>query len=334
MFKKYIMTLLLIVILILSACSATPKANDPFSGSTSLIMDDPFENTNNGSIASEIAIGFRVVSPSVGNQTFIYSGKAIEFEYEYSTTAPCSMGLYIYVDGLLQPYKVLETDTVTTMHKVDLGQDDVKRVKISFIPVNGKKGDTLVLTFANMLNPFVKELNDSVNNFGHDQKISQPMPWHIKVEADGDFINHSISSDYQIKQMELEFKDSFIQTDSRGQRRNKLDNNIFLEVMEGKNKLDGRLSVKKNSKKLSVRAYGNITGRYRISLYADLQPIAINGYDYVDIEIKRDMIASIPFTLDSDSIQKYRNLYAVILPLDLDNDCGLFKSDSLYLAKD
>lgn len=89
---------------------------------------------------------------------------------------------------------------------------------------------------------------------------------------------------------------------------------------------------------LEIRAYGNLTGKYRISLYGDFQQIPINGYEYIEVDVKKDEYVSIPLTICLEEIVPYKNMFAVIAPVAAVSESNTYtelsKSDSLYLIYD
>lgn len=303
--------------------------------STNLSSEDPFkfidgtENTH----ASEKGkcISSNIVNLNSGNMTIEYDGAPILLEYEFSCGDPCVMGLMIYVNGFLQPYTV-KPGQETVMHTVELGSDDTKRFKFEFTPVCGAAGENLRIVFANIYNARVIELSNSVgaNTFGSNHKISQSLPWTLKMNAKSPAVNLKSSGSYDIKEFSNADKENFTRTNSDGNKRNMLDDTCITEVRENDRVLGGKLKVKKGEPaELNIYVYGNNTGKYRVSLYGDFLQIPIGGYNYIDITVKKDAYTVISFSADFDAL-KIKNLYAVAVPLDFNN--FLEKSPSVYIV--
>lgn len=298
------------------------SVDDPFSTSDEMLNVDGYNYISAG-----------VVFPNPESMTLEYNGESVKLEYEFYAENPCDMGLMIYVDGILQPYTVVSTNETTSMQVVNLAYNDTKRFQIEFTPVCGKKGDELVVVFANIYNAKIVELTDEVNKntFGNNQQISQSIPWKLKMNADAPETNFNISMDYKIQRFSNSDKTEFMVTELDGTVRNKLDNVCEIEIRRDNTILNGitEFSIA-NSNALNFYVYGNATGTYRISLYGDFKQIPINGCDYVEVDIEKGQYVVVPFELSTEDVKNYKNLYSVVAPMDFNN--FLDKSESIYIV--
>lgn len=154
------------------------------------------------------------------------------------------MSLRIFVNGILQPYTV------------EMSEKDTQQFQFKFTPVCGKSGDELAVIFANAYNDKVMELSGDVNTFGNNNKILQPQPWTLKLNADSENMAFGISNDFKTKGFSAEDKYNFIKTDLNGNRREQLDSCCYIEIRRNGVLLDSQVTMSQssgNNHKLYIR---------------------------------------------------------------------------------
>ncbi|MCC8073469.1 MAG: hypothetical protein LIO62_05025 [Clostridiales bacterium] len=288
------------------------------------VDDNVFENyseADNSSSQDTIYIDSGVVDYE--NVNFEYNGKPLEFDYKFNCSADCEMGLQLFVNGILQQFTVDNQEY--SLYKVNCRADTDEIFHISFSPDNGKKGESSSLIFANIYNPEIIELKGDVNTFGNFQKISQPMPWGIKMNVDATQKEFAISNDsnnYDEHKFTEEELNEFIKIKDDGTKINTLDEAMYFDTSKDTEKIS-----KSDEKILTFNLKGNLEGKYRISLYGDFEKISICGSDYIDIDVKKNTQYSIRVPIEE--IENCKNVYAVAVALD--NSQGLIKSSSYYI---
>lgn len=333
--KKLRRTITFILAFVLIAGVFTSCAqNEKLNNSTTVSQNDLFnsaaeEETINRAPGSSNQISSDIIVPNKESMTLTYNGKPIEAEYEFSCQNACTMGLMIFVDGSLQPYTVDGKET--TMHKVELKDNETKRFKFSFTPICGKKGDKLTVILANVYNPNVMELKGDINTFGNNHKISQPLPWKLQMNADSPERQLNISTDYKKISFTPQEKENYTSIDRDGKIHSELEGDVKIDIMNASQVINGKAELKKYSdNKMSIRVYGNSEGKYKVSLYGDFNLIPINGKDYIELEVEKDKYSVIDFTFSKEDSAKYKNIFAIAAPMDKDNSLG--KSASVYIA--
>lgn len=302
--------------------SSSSSEQDPFKEEESAIVRAP---------GSSNYITANVISPNPENMTLTYNGSPISVTYQFQCENPCIMGLMLYVNGILQPYTITATGEETTMHTVDMGSEDTQQFEFEFTPICGEKGDRLTVIFANIYNAKIIELTGNINTFGNNQKVSQPLPWTLQLNSDSTKKEFRIATDYQVKTFSAEDKSNFIRIDRDGNRRNQLDDNCYIEIRQNEQTLSSRTVLNYSADNdLELYIYGNLTGKYRVSLYGDFAQLPINGQDYIEIDVKKGEYTIIPFTFSAADAVKYKNVFAVSAPMEFQN--ALSKSPSLYLT--
>ncbi len=277
-----------------------------------------FSDANSNSEEETIYIDSGVVD--YDNVNFEYNGKPLEFDYKFNTTADCEMGLQLFVNGILQKFTVNNKEF--DLYKINCKANTDEIFHVSFTPNNGSKGETASLIFANIYNPEIIEFEGTVNTFGNYHKISQPMPWGIKMNVDASKKSFVISSNYEEHKFTQEELNEFIRINEDGSKTNILDERMFFDTSK-----DIQRISKNNEKTLTFNLNGNFEGKYRISLYGDFKQVKINDNNYIDIDVKNNTQYSI--SIPVETIENYKNIYAVAVSLD--NAEGLIKSSSYYI---
>lgn len=312
--SKFILILLTIAMLF-SACTTYKAENET--------DENPFEdynvsekNNNNDSIYIDSGVvGF-------DKDNFEYNGKPIEFDYKFYSNKNCEMGLELYVNGILQEFTV--DNNKYSLYKTKCKENEDNIFHVSFVPNVGKKGDNLSLIFANVYNPEIIEYKDENNTFGNNQKISQPQPWGIKMNSDSNNKKFNISTSYKEHSFTNEELKEFTKILKDGTKENTLDQ--FMRFSTSKEFETISLSKEKT---ITFELYGNLEGKYRISLYGDFEKTHINKSDYIDIDVKKNTKYSIE--VNTSDLKNYKNVYAVAVSLD--NTEGIIKSPSYFINK-
>lgn len=307
--------------------SENPTGEDPFE---TVGEDEESHSADPGGDRNSVSGGIVSVSGGTDGMTLHYDGTPVLIEYEFKSESPCVLGMMIYVNGLLQPYTVSGEET--TMHTIQMSEEDTKRFTLEFTPVCGKAGQELVIEFANIYNAKVMELKGGANTFGNSHKVFQSMPYKLELSTDSPMVEYEISDSYETRAFsEADWAD-FIRTDKDGKQRNILDDVCEIELCrDGKRLEEKSVFQEKEAEELSVQLYGNLTGKYRVSLYGDFQRIPINGYDYVEVVIEKGAYTVVPFSLDLKEV-KAKNLCAVAAPMEGEN--FVVKSPTIYLGRE
>lgn len=264
-----------------------------------------------------------------------YNGEPITFTYEFGSDNACTMGLVIYVNGMVQSYTELSGGETTEMFVARLSDNDNQQFEFAFTPICGRKGDVLRAIFANVYYPEIFELNDRFNTFGNFHYISQPMPWTLIMNTDASASAADIGKEYTTQKFTdeeiLDFLAPVVVFEGEKEGRTKLDDNCLIEFRRDSKELDNdrvKFSTAQDNP-LALYVYGNSTGTYRVSLYGDLKRIPLDGHDYVEVEVVEGQYAVIPFTFSAEDAKTYKNLYAVAVPTDDVN--FLSKTRSIYI---
>lgn len=168
LWKKAICVLLIMAVIVFSACTNTmqnvtsPSAEDmvenPFTVSTpeTTQIDEQTTAPQTG-YSGEISHGFTDRSLINENGLYhLYTGGELHIHYGITTTGnlgDAGIGILLILDGEPQPYKTAEDDEYRYVHTFCPGAGEKMTVELILTPVTGKEGDTLELTAFHILNP-------------------------------------------------------------------------------------------------------------------------------------------------------------------------------------
>jgi len=181
---KKVISGVLLIIMVLSFWGCSNQSSESINLQTTTNLNEeetnPFEISEKESI--DYSMGHGVNKPDPDKRVIEYTGQPIEIQYFFDNgPAECSSGLFVFVNGFLQPYRV-DGDVEKEFYVFPLASNEQKTVNITFEPVCGEAGETLSVYFASMLNPKVIKYTDDFKYFGHNHKISQLLPWKLEYK--------------------------------------------------------------------------------------------------------------------------------------------------------
>lgn len=328
--KKVICYVLLFIqIIFLYGCSSKDVKNNDINND-----ENPFNIQGNMNI--DYSYGHGVISPDPEKRLLKYTGEDISIKYELDNgEKECSLGIMIFINGIPQPYKTDIDGNYENMKIFKMGINEKKELSLSFKPVVGKKGEILPAHFIVMLNPEVKQNTENFKYFGHDQKISQLLPWRMEFLADANINSQNSNVEYKKVKMNDEFKNKFARKDKDGNESNKLDNNTFLTIsVDEKEYNESKLEIEKNSEKLSIDFYGGHSGEYRLMVFLDNKTVPVNKEShYIDVILEKDTIVKVPLSINKEFYKDKSNLYIIAVPIgesNIDNR-EVLKSGSIII---
>lgn|GEM_PF-1743202 len=314
--KKIICYVLLFIqVIFLYGCSSKDVKSNSINSN-----ENPFNIQGNMNV--DYSYGHGVISPDPEKRLLKYNGGDISIKYELDNgEKECSLGIMIFINGIPQQYKTDIDGNYENMKIFKMGINEKKELSLSFKPVEGKKGDTLPVHFIVMLNPEVKKNTENFKYFGHDQKISQLLPWRMEFLADANINSQNSNVEYKKVKMNDEFKNKFARKDKDGNESNKLDNNTFLTIsVDEKEYNESKLEIEKKSEKLSIELYGGHSGEYRLMVFLDNKTVPVNKENhYIDVTLEKDTIVKVPLSINKEFYKDKSNLYIIAVPIGESN---------------
>lgn len=307
---KRTLCLLITIVLTFSLCSCDIKHNEQ-------------EQTPSKYETGGINHGVISPDPLEENFTLEYQGNEISLTYMLENgKSENSWGLSIYLNGFQQPFSI-DGKEKTVVYIDEYKPSEIKTVNISFEPVCGKTGDVLSVVFVAMVCPdYVISAEDDNERYGNFHSISQ-MPWRIHFLSDSSN-NVSSCNDFILKELDEEFRSHYV-VSSEDSESNLLDSNIYFELFDEEQTINGYKTLQNGNLKLFITGAGrnpfkNDTTYYRISVYIDHNLIScFDGESYLTIPIKNNKISSAEFEIPSTLIKENSHLYMIAVPITQPN---------------
>jgi hypothetical protein len=307
--KKYSIYLIMILIIIFSVNGCTPDKKENNSSHNIQFKQEMFATFLHG-----------ILVPDPEIRELSYNGKEIKVQYNIENgEQEASFGLFIFVNGILQPYYVNGNNT--TMYEIKMSKNQNITIPISFEPIQVNKSSGNTVNFLLMLNPSFYPKGES-KIFGHNQTISQLVPWNLESNIE----TQDITSSSIIALENYTFA---------SKEKNNSENNNLLEISINSN--SAIVLDENNAIPLSINS--KIDGKYRVSVYVNHNLVkAFDGYQYIDINCQNDTAYNLSINIDSNNFsntnQNDHFVYAIAVPVDYDynnSDIQVVKSATVIL---
>lgn len=349
---KRILTILLPVVLLLTACSEKSSNNENntiqnVTSSTEQTSEyDPFaradDDTSSGTVGS---FGYGVEWED-GKEFILNYAPTVSFQYYVDNSGnKTDFGLLIFVNGVRQPYRTGENSENKIIHIFDVDQDERQVQTIEFEPVVGENGDKVSVEIATMFHP--DYINTEKSSYGFSHRISSLYPSSLSVTQETGLSEPKVCSEYEVTPISEELRQEFNQMSSTGgYGGNALDNGIFIETLKNDvyytpaDRLEAEYDITPFTMQDSVTLcmYGGESCTYRVSMYINHELVtgAFDGADYIDITPSKNSICKKAIDLKALnlSLLDYNHLYFIAVPIyTSDNFEGrmVLKSESVTL---
>lgn len=267
--------------------------------------EDPFADSEENLYFGSITHGIDYEAAS--SNIFEYNGEKMEIPYSVTAEGVVSkVGFLIFVDGILQPYQVDDTNSdYAYLHQLDLEDKTTKDFRFLFEPVTGQAGDELDIC--------VVSVTSQIQGADHELLFGASQSYlfsHFRVR----FNSNTVPPDFKfdgynqllvnptVSDEELTLEKITIYTDDN-MMDDGSDNDLNKEIYE-KLYLSGadvsQNPLQKVGDKTSVEVRHAILGhpgiQYRTTIFLDYVPLAADGQFYFD----RDLESGISSLLDAE----------------------------------
>lgn len=247
------------------------------------------------------------------DSTFVYDGAPIKIKYRWDAEGKFQMGLKVYLNGIEQRYSVNGTET--NMHVEDM-DSNTKEFELEFTPNVGEKGENLEVLFANVFEPKILKISEEgFLKFGHQQSISSPMLWYVRMESDGIKAASNIFEKLPSTKLSEEEKQAYMDKDNFGNTRNHLDVQEIKFFQDDSEISNGIID---STKPLTIRILGGREGAYRVSVHKNFNVCAIDQKSYFDIVSDKESYTDI--VIPKNEFKSGDNVYVMSISVGGDGD--------------
>ena len=227
---------------------------------------------------------------------------------------PCDYGVYVIINGVFQPFAVLDTQEKPSdyacMQTFDLKENETLEVTLLFTPNTGKKGDELPLMLCYISQPsFETEYTGSYGRYGHyyEHAFRQGANCILSMEADApngvppasvptqnadipDYYYYE-DKDRPVERWELFSDEEQVKTDGHP---------MLLTLKRGKN----------------TQVYFDTVGydgRFRVTLFINHVPVSFaDGSICAEFEANKDQLTRVTLPLDTSFLPENSHAYLFI----------------------
>jgi hypothetical protein len=315
------------------------------SSKDEITEDDPFDANSGrygGGSGTIAKFGFGPVASlnkGSGPVAFDYNGGNLVIDYfieNNSSDAPLEFGLFVFLDGIPQPFKIDDPNEEDSfLHVFNLDENEHKEFKIVFTPILGKTGETLEISFVGIYNPSFMPDSENIR-YGMNHKMSTHNPYKLIFHENTAYTGQDKLHGEEILK-NVSYSEEEISTDMRkeyeNEDENRLDKSIFIELFEEGNYVRYNnykiVSGGKKTVPLIFRGFGKEGVAYRTTFYLNHRPIGIQGYDYLEWNTIKGSIAEFKMDLDVSQMEGSNTLYSISVPIE--SDKFIEKTDSMNL---
>lgn len=293
-------------------------------------VSNPFEGNNETEI-----LGTLSHSPTEfktdGNANvlpFEYNGGEFELKYEVKAEGKAkNLGFLIFVDGVAQPYKTDTKSDFKYMHYFELENDNEPlALTFKFIPVTGKKGDTIPLNVVSIYNAqFMPDLKKTSGYGGYHSELSSIL--QLRYNSDAPSVipedypqNKTIST---IEERKDGITEDFLKIESQkymGEAiNNEMDINVFNTTYYNDKEEIGKIAYRKE-KPLKVKycLYGAPGIEYKTTFFINHQPISKDEIMSHKTTLEKGMLSIIEFDIDVSKLDELNTFYIISVPTNYD----------------
>ena len=254
-----------------------------------------------------------------------YTGGQLKLDYSVTATGSAkNVGFLLFLDGIPQPYQVNGTGDINYMNMFQLQQDNVE-YKFSFVfsPVTGTLGETLPLKIYSVYCPQYQPDMVSSYSYGIYHSILESS---VNICFRADATPKEVMTDLKIKTAlssvrisNKNITDDFITANFGNDLsvENLLEDSIYDFVNYNGEKAYESLDVtNQESVRVSYQMMGMPGAIYRISLFANHEPLTEGSSIVWEVETSENAIVTFEADVDASVLEDFTTFYVFACPID------------------
>lgn len=325
--KKNIIPLIAMMLSLSVFLPACEKKNNNESATSASSSDISSIMNDDNDLMQQSSGGMSCGYQDADIESLTYSGEDVSVPYYIESTdenngSDVSIGLLIFVDGEVQPFRVEDNDKngdEESMHIFHMKSGEKKKFNILFTPINGKKDETIGFLPVTVWNPEYQPGKSDNSSFGntYETMSNVPLPLHMKKSTEAKTTETSVKIKYT--DIPEKIKDQYEGTEL-GDTFDAIDASPNLEI-ESKN---SRVEMKEDgSVDLTFNAYGGAQITRKMTVFVNNQPVKIDNGDYVKYRVKKNKMCQIKVKLDKAKVSDGDVIYAIAVDTGKDYRLGV-----------
>lgn len=360
--KTISLILILLTVLSLQACTAADFP-DPFTDTDHIdtvadifteIVTERSENPDNSENTEDTeppliekdtwgfhSMGFHNFQNDEKGRYCTYTGGEMMFEFSIKlkgTSKTSGMGVMLFIDGMLQPYKTNENGEYKYMHTFDPEEGVETIYQFTFTPVTGKEGDKLEIQAVTMLDPYFYR--------GRDEEICMVQTSSLSTatspmyfEATPDTVTMPEVNERVISKT-IEYVDLTSDEVKYWSGENYRNTISFDGILNGHTNLFSPFiyGIKAEDElHYQFELYGNTTPLFSVWIFVNNEPISVLPENKIFISNKNGKKVVVDVTFDNSDFTGETVVYALLIPRNAwdlrgEIDVGVSATRTLYLT--
>lgn len=338
-------TLLLVFsLLLLTSCSNSKNDTtliDPSSTDLTAVTN-PFEDNAQVEILGELGHSLNnVICDEYDNPIPVeYNGGTLQLDYQVTASGTAkNVGFLLFLDGIPQPWQMNNSGDSSCMQYLTLENDDESYpFTISFLPVTGQIGDTLVLTVCSIYNPQFQPDMVSTSAFGqYHSELSNTINIHFNaVPSSNNALLPTKQALNSVNITSVKMTDAFVDSQlmpnygSDGETKDEmLENNVYSFILyDGREEFNYLDIAGQEKVHITYQLCGIPGGSWRIALYGNHELLSDGTDSNWQVTLKKGEIATLEADVEVRQLDKMTTFYVVACPVS-DNKYFPTKSKSI-----
>lgn len=330
---KQIFTIAVCIVFLLAGCGENQSGHSGDAGTESTVQnifdvpaeptDNPsapeYEETTNTEPTDEggdfITFGPQNYDMDAAGAYLSYEGDELHMEFNIAAGGAMSehgIGILLFVDGQIQPYKTVSDDTYRCMHIFYPQRGESLNEELIFVPVTGAQGDDLEMWYQGVFWPDYSYFEDGM----HGMVFTAGMPSsglrikYVDTPPSMEFLNTtdriiSWCCD-QIDVTELEI-DGWTQTDFQ----EKYEYHMYVNDSEAQYIMDIHEDT---PVRVRFEVWGNPYIHYGLVFFVDNEPVSLSADDIMLIGVSSGQKTVVEVELDMEGFDGESIVYAALIP--------------------
>lgn len=295
---------------------------------------------------------------SFGNPNFdfeenelIYTGELLRIPYHVeglSQNIVAEFGWFLFVDGLPQPTKLMTSTgdifrEMAYMHEFSLSYQERYEFYVMFYPHSGRIGETMMSVGTAMFAPSFIPRDVYYPFFGFFHNLSSTMPGEISINynIEHKLIGKIIDNLQPISQEILEAEEKWLaewigpDVDLELDLQSFPRMNISPRDSDFQLMYEGAIFVEEGHVNFTFLTYGGEEARNRITFFVNHQPVQVNGFDYLEVQMENGQMLKLEISLELENLDTFNTIYALRSVAGMDYESyDVFKTPTLLLINE
>lgn len=276
------------------------------------VIDEDIFNRDHSSTEQQEQVDYEFIFGPKNIEDPVEIGKnKLEYNMDIDNRGNAAeFGIMIVIDGI--PQKTELENISAIMHRISLNAKEIKDYKfiMDTEALNINDGADHIIYSMMILEP--DYIPENRNHFAHEGKLSATSGLPFT------YTNY-MKQDMKIGYVEPVKMDDQLRSEYNINKKSELENQILWSLDDPNNPF---ITLEDLKRGFDINLVGDVLGEMRVFLFANNQPVEINGYSFYDVKIQKGMVSKIHVDFTEKFISGLRNgdpVFLLVMPKNLDS---------------